>query len=66
MILLRLVFILTALIVVLSGGMYVFTQDRRHLRFIKQVVRFAVYLALVFVVLFLMERYGLVAWGVLV
>ncbi len=37
MILLRLLFILVALTLVLSGGMYAFTRDRRYLRFAGQV-----------------------------
>ncbi|HMC13290.1 MAG TPA: hypothetical protein VKG67_02990 [Gallionellaceae bacterium] len=65
MILLRLFFILTALTVVLSGGMYVFTRDRRYLRFAWQVLRFVVFLLLVFAVLFVLERYILVGWGIL-
>jgi hypothetical protein len=65
MILLRLVFILTALTLVLSGGMYVFTRDRRYLRFAWQVLRLTVYLLLVFALLFIVERYVLVGWGIL-
>lgn len=65
MILLRLFFILTALTLVLSGGMYVFTRDRRYLRFAWQVLRFVVFLLLVFAVLFVLERYVLVGWGIL-
>lgn len=65
MILLRLLFILTALILVISGGMYVFTGDRRYQRFAWQVVRFVVILLLVFALLFILERYVLVGWGIL-
>jgi hypothetical protein len=65
MILLRLLFILTALILVLSGGMYAFTRDRSYLRFAWQILRFVVFLLLVFAVLFVLERYVLVGWGVL-
>jgi len=65
MILLRLFFILTALTIMLSGGMYVFTRDRRYLRFAWQVLRFVVFLLLVFAVLFVLERYVLVGWGIL-
>jgi len=49
----------------LSGGMYVFTRDRRYLRFAWQVLRFVVFLLLVFAVLFVLERYVLVGWGIL-
>ncbi len=65
MILLRLAFILTALLLVISGAMYIFTGDRRYVRFAWQVVRFAIILLLVFVLLFMLERYVLVGWGIL-
>jgi len=65
MILLRLLFLLTALALVLSGGMYVFTRDRRYLRFVGQVSRFVVFLLLIFALLFVLERYELTGWGVL-
>lgn len=65
MILLRLLFILTALTLICSGGMYVITRDRRYLRFAVQVSRFVVFLLLVFAVLFLLERYVLTGWGIL-
>lgn len=65
MILLRLLLILAVLLVVLSGGMYLFTRDPRYLRFAWQVVRFVVFLLLVFAILFVLERYVLTAWRVL-
>jgi hypothetical protein len=66
MILLRLLFILTALALVLSGGMYMFTRDRRYLNFAWQVLRVVVYLTLVFGLLFVLQRYVLAGWGILV
>jgi hypothetical protein len=60
MILLRLLLILAALTIVLSGGMYVFTRDARYKRFAWQVVRLVVYAVLVLAVLFVLERYALV------
>jgi hypothetical protein len=65
MLALRLIFVLSALLIVLSGGLYVFTRKQRYLRFAWQVVRFLVVLLLVFAVLFILERYVLVAWRVL-
>lgn len=65
MILFRLLFILVALVLVLSGGMYVFTRDQRYLVFSRQVLRLVVYLALLFALLFVLERYVLTGWGVL-
>lgn len=66
MILLRLIFLLTILTLVFSGGMYAFTRDRRYLRFAGQVLRFVVFLLLVLGVLVVLERYVLVGWGVLI
>ena len=66
MILLRLLFILTALALVLSGGMYMFTRDRRYLNFAFQVLRVVVYMVVIFALLFVLQRYVLVGWGILV
>lgn len=64
MLILRLFLILIALVLVLSGGAYIFTRNRRYLKFAWQTVRFAVLLMLVFGLLFVLERYVLVAWRV--
>jgi hypothetical protein len=64
MVILRLYLVLVTLLLVLSGGMYVFTRNRRYLRFAWQTVRFTVLLMLVFGLLFVLERYVLVAWRV--
>lgn len=65
MIILRLFIILVALLLVISGGMYIFTRNRRYLEFAWQVLRLAVLTALVFALLFILERYALVGWKVL-
>ena len=65
MLILRLFLILVTLLLVLSGGMYVFTRDRRYLKFAWQILRFAAVLLLLFAVLFVLERYVLVGWRVL-
>lgn len=65
MLILRLFLILVTLLLVLSGGMYVFTRNRRYLKFAWQTLRFAVLLLLLFAVLFVLERYVLVGWRVL-
>jgi hypothetical protein len=62
---LRLFLILVTLLLVLSGGMYVFTRDRRYLKFAWQILRFAAVLLLLFAVLFVLERYVLTGWRVL-
>ncbi len=65
MLILRLLLILSALSIILSGGMYVFTRNRRYLRLAWEIVRFTVYALLIFGVLYLLERYVLIAWKVL-
>lgn len=65
MLILRIFLLLVTLLLVLSGGMYVFTRDRRYLRFAWQTLRFTVILLLVFVLLFVLERYVLAGWRVL-
>lgn len=66
MIILRLFLVLVVLPLVLSGGMYVFTRDRRYLRFAWQTVRLSVFLLLVLALLFVLERYVLMGWRVIV
>lgn len=66
MLILRLFLVLVALLLVLSGGMYVFTRNRSYLRFAWRTVRFAALALLVFGLLFLLERYVLTGWRVLV
>jgi len=62
---LRLFTVLVALLLVLSGGMYVFTRNRRYLKFAWQTLRFSVLVVLVFALLFVLERYVLIGWRVL-
>ncbi|MEI7456694.1 MAG: hypothetical protein WCK93_08190 [Nitrosomonadales bacterium] len=64
MLIMRLYLVLVVLLLVLSGGMYIFTRNRRYLKFAWQTVRFTVLLILVFGLLFVLERYVLVAWKV--
>jgi hypothetical protein len=63
--LIRLVWLLSALFIVISFLAYLFTRDARYLRFSWQVARFMLIVALVLGVLYLLERYGLSAWHVL-
>ena len=62
MLILRLYIVLVALLLVLSGGMYIFTRNRSYLEFAWQTVRFTVLLLLVIALLFVLERYVLVGW----
>jgi hypothetical protein len=64
--LIRLVLLLSALLLAVSGLAYLFTRDVRYLILIGRIVRFLLFLLLVFVVLYALERFGLVAWRVLV
>jgi hypothetical protein len=66
MLLLRLLLFVAALVLTLSSGMYLLTRDVRYLRFAWQAVRFVVFVLLVFAVLFLLERYVLIGWRILV
>lgn len=62
MLILRLALLLATLLLVLSGGMYIFTRDRRYSKFAWQVVRFTVLFLVLFLVLLLLERYVLTGW----
>lgn len=63
--LIRFALLLSVLILAISAVSYIFTRDPRYLRFAWQVLRFMAYVLLVFGALYLFERYGLVAWRVL-
>lgn len=63
--LIRLAVLISALLIVASFGAYIFTRNQRYLRFAWQVVRFILFGLLVFGALYLLERFGLVAWRVL-
>jgi hypothetical protein len=65
MLILRLFIVLVVLVLILSGGMYVFKHDSRYLKFARQVLQLSVYLLLAFALLYVLERYVLVGWGVL-
>ncbi len=65
MVILRLFILLVALLVVVSGVLYLFTRDRRYVDFAWQTLRFTLLLLLLFVLLYLVERYVLVGWQIL-
>lgn len=64
MLIMRLLVIFATLLLVTSGGMYIFTRKQRYLKFAWQLVRFMVLLVVVFALLYVLERYVLVAWRV--
>lgn len=65
MLILRLLLLFSALAIILSGGMYVFTRNRRYLKLSWQIVRFVAFALLVFAALYVLERYVLVGWRIL-
>lgn len=65
MLILRLLFILSALAIALLGGMYLFSKNRRYLNLAWQIARFVLFALLIFAVLFILERYVLIGWRIL-
>ena len=64
--LIRLALLITILLVATSGALYLVTRDPRYPRVAWQVLRFMGYALLIFGALYLLERFGLAAWRVLV
>lgn len=65
MLILRLLIVLMTALLVLSGAMFVLTRNRKYLDFAWQTLRFAVLVVLVFALLFVLERYVLAGWRVM-
>lgn len=65
MLILRLLLILSALLIAVSGSAYFVTGDPRYMRFAWQVVRFVLYVLLVLALVFVLERYALTGWRVI-
>ena len=65
MLILRLLFFFSALAIILTGGMYVFTRNRRYLGLAWQIARFVGFVMLIFAALFILERYVLMGWRIL-
>lgn len=61
----RFLFVIAALLIVVSGTLYLFTNNTRYLNFAWKVVRLLFFVGTIFVVLLVLERYALVGWGVL-
>ena len=66
MLILRLLLIFAAISIVLSGAMYLFTRNPRYKNLAWQIVRLVIFLLLIFGLLYLLERYGLAGWRILV
>jgi hypothetical protein len=56
LILVRLLLFLALAAMAISGVMYIFTKDRRYLRFIWQVVKFTIVILAVVLIFFAFER----------
>ena len=56
MILVRLLLFLALAAMAISGVMYIFTKDRRYLRFLWQVVKFTIVILAVVLIFFAFER----------
>ncbi|MGC2047397.1 MAG: hypothetical protein WA635_02130 [Gallionella sp.] len=65
MLIIRTLIVIVTLMLVLSGGVYVLTRDERYLRFAWQTLRFTGFLLLVVALLYVLERYVLVGWRIL-
>ena len=65
MLILRVFLVLVTLLLVLSGGMFLLTRNRRYLQFAMQTLRFSLLFLAVLAVLYVLERYVLVGWRVL-
>jgi hypothetical protein len=65
MLIIRFLIVIVTLLLVVSGGMYLFTREARYLGFAWQVLRLTGYLLLVVALLFVLERYVLVGWRIL-
>lgn len=66
MLILRLLLIVAAISIVLSGAMYLFTRNPKYLSLAWQIVKLVLFLLLLFGLLYLLERYVLIGWRILV
>lgn len=65
MLIIRLVGVLIVLFLLLSAVMYIFTRERRYWDFAWAVVRFSALFLSVFAAIYVLERYILTGWKVL-
>lgn len=63
--LIRFLFVVVALLIAVSGALYLITHNVRYLNFAWSVVRFLFLAGTILLVLLVLERYALVGWGVL-
>ena len=60
MLIVRLLAFLAIATIIVAGVFYLFTRDRRYLRFIVQVVKFTIYILAGVLLFFLLERLVLI------
>jgi cytochrome bd-type quinol oxidase subunit 1 len=60
MVIIRLIALLALVGLAICLGLYVFTRDRRYLRYAGRIIRFAIVVGVVFSAVFLLERLILV------
>ena len=65
MLIVRIFLIAVALLLVLNIAMYLFTRNPRYYRLAWQIARLSAVLLAIFALLYVLERYVLVAWRVL-
>jgi len=65
MLIFRLLLILSALAIVLFGGMYLFSRNRRYLNLALKIASFVIFAFLILGVLYALERYVFIGWRVL-
>lgn len=56
MVLVRLLLFLALAAIAVAGVLYLFTRDRRYLRFIGQVIKFTILLLVIILIFFAFER----------
>ncbi len=56
MVLVRLLFFLAVAAIAIAGILYLYTRDRRYLRFIGQVVKFTILILAIVLIFFAFER----------
>lgn len=60
MLLLRIVFILSVIALAVSGALYLFTRDRRYLRFLGLTLKYFVFIMLGVLAFMALERFALI------
>ena len=60
MLLLRIVFILSIIALAVSGALYLFTRDRRYLRFLGLTLKYFVFIMLGVLAFMALERFALI------